>query len=280
MQDAAIAVVHALFLWWFGTGIVLYLDGLPRRTYRWTLAGATLLLVAAFAAIAATRGQATVAAAHLAFASALAVWAWNEVMFLTGTLTGPRRTRRPPGDRGWSRFRNAAGTILWHELALVACGAALFLLLWGADNKVALWTFLTLWVMRLSTKLNVFLGVRNLGEAFLPDHLSDLASYVRRAPMNPLFPWSVAASAALLAVLATTAAAPGTAPFEATGATLVATLVALAILEHGFLVLPLDAAALWRWGFRSRVRPEAGTAAPARDGRAQGRQSRQSRGCA
>jgi hypothetical protein len=36
------------------------------------------------------------------------------------------------------------------------------------------------------------------------------------------------------------------------GFTILGTLMALAVLEHWFLVLPVPVAALWRWGFRSR----------------------------
>lgn len=258
VSDAAMAIGHALFLWWFGTGVVLYLDGLPRRTFRWTVAGATVLLAAALLALAATGDEATPLGAHVAFAAAVVVWAWNEILFLTGLVTGPRRGRRPTGDSGWSRFRHAAETVLYHELLLVASAGVLALLLLGSANQVGLWTFLTLWAMRLSTKLNIFLGVRNLGESFLPDHLAYLASYFRRAPMNRLFPWSMIASIALLAVLVVAATSADSPPFQVVAACLVGTLLALAILEHGFLVLPLDAAGLWRWGFRSRLAAPAG----------------------
>lgn len=255
MSDAALAIAHVLFLWWFGTGAVLFLDGLPRRTFRWTLAGASGLMVGALAVLAATAGSTTVGDAHLAFAAALAVWAWNEILFLTGTVTGPRRGRCPDGARGWAHFRYAAESILWHEGLIALSAAAIALATAGGANQVGLFTFLVLWTMRLSTKLNIFLGVRNLGEEFLPDHLRYLASYFRRAPMNPLFPVSLVASLALFGALVAGAADPGTGAFEATGLTILATLTGLAILEHGFLVLPFDAAALWRWGLRSRPTP-------------------------
>jgi putative photosynthetic complex assembly protein 2 len=252
VSDTALAIVHVLFLWWFGTGAVLFLDGLPRRTYPWTVAGASLLAVAGMAGIVATRNGDGVLAAHVGFASAIAIWAWNELLFLTGLVTGPRRTRCPDGARGWVHFRAAAQTILWHELLLAASFLAVALAAWGGSNQVALWTFLTLWVMRLSTKLNIFLGVRNLGESFLPDHIAYLASYFRRARMNALFPVSVLASGAVLAWMTVVAADPSTSRADQTGLVIVATLLALAILEHFMLVMPLDPTTLWRWGFRSR----------------------------
>ena len=48
--------------------------------------------------------------------------------------------------------------------------------------------------MRESAKLNLFLGVRNLSEEFLPAHLAYLQSYFRRRSMNMLFPFSVTVS--------------------------------------------------------------------------------------
>ena len=40
---------------------------------------------------------------------------------------------------------------------------------------------------------------------------------------------------------------------HAVGYALVATMLALAILEHLLLVLPLDTTALWRWAIRNRT---------------------------
>jgi len=42
LESAAPALFSA-FVWWFSTGIVLYLDGLPQRTFRWSLLGSTVL---------------------------------------------------------------------------------------------------------------------------------------------------------------------------------------------------------------------------------------------
>ncbi|MEQ1611662.1 MAG: DUF3623 family protein, partial [Hyphomicrobiaceae bacterium] len=35
-------VLFCLFVWWAGTGIILYLDGLPRRTFRWSFVIASI----------------------------------------------------------------------------------------------------------------------------------------------------------------------------------------------------------------------------------------------
>ena len=60
--------------------------------------------------------------------------------------------------------------------------------------------------MHESARLNVFLGARNLNEHFLPPHLAYLGSFLRKRPMNLLFPFSVTISTAICGVLATEAA--------------------------------------------------------------------------
>jgi putative photosynthetic complex assembly protein 2 len=106
--------------------------------------------------------------------------------------------------------------------------------------------------MRQSAKINVYLGVRNTSEAFLPAHLRYLESYFTRRPMYLLFPVPIVAWPAACVLLALAALAPEATRHEAVGFTLIATLVALGVLEHIFMVLPVPADALWRWGLASR----------------------------
>jgi putative photosynthetic complex assembly protein 2 len=186
------------------------------------------------------------------FASALAVWGWHELTFLLGMVTGPRKTDCPPEARGWTRFACATLVVIHHEVALAATVLALAALTWGAPNQVGTQTFLVLWVMRLSAKLNVFLGVRNLTEQFVPEHLRYLRTYFRRARMNPLMPLSILAASFVVYRLAAAACSPDALAFEAVGHALVATILALAVLEHAFLALPLPDAVLWRWAIQTK----------------------------
>ena len=260
LLSIALPVLFAVFIWWFATGIVLLLDGLPRTTFRWSHLLSTLLALGAVAGLAHTAPQTTPAGAFCAFTSALLVWGWHELSFLTGWVTGPRQRPADPGLRGWPRFVQAVAAILWHELAILASGLLILAITWQAANPVGMATFGVLWVMRISAKLNVFLGVRNLSIELLPPHLAYLGSYFRRRPMNRLFPLAVtlATAVAALVIAEAVAAPPGSARFA--GALLVATLLVLAIVEHWLLVLPLDATALWRWALRAaaRVRHGAG----------------------
>jgi putative photosynthetic complex assembly protein 2 len=253
MSVYLLPIAYTLFVWWFSTGVILYLNGLPRWTHPWTMLAATALLGIALVGLAATRDNLRVSGAYLAFTFSLLVWAWQEVAFLLGYVTGPRRTPCPLGSTGWRRAGFAFQTLLHHELALIVLGLAVVATTWGGSNPTGLTTFMIFWAMRQSAKLNVFLGVRNLGENFLPPHLRYLQTYFKRAPMNALFPVSVAVSSWLATLLWQAAAARGINAFEATALTFSGTLLSLAILEHWFMVLPLPSQALWNWGLRSRV---------------------------
>jgi putative photosynthetic complex assembly protein 2 len=124
---------------------------------------------------------------------------------------------------------------------------------WDGSNATGLWTFMILWVMRQSAKLNIFLGVRNLNESFLPKHLAYLHSYFRCQPMNPLFPASVLLSTIGACLLWQAALAPGASAFQLASFSLCASMLTLAVVEHWFMVLPLPSQALWNWGLRSRA---------------------------
>ena len=252
MNEVWLSGLYAVFLWWFGTGAVLFADRLPRSAHKGAMALATALALGALFAIAETAGERTVTAALAAFTATVVIWGWHELSFLTGWLTGPRKTPCPPDATGWRRFTYAAGTLIHHEIAIALTGVAFWLWLADAANPVALWTFGILWAMRLSAKLNLYLGAPNVAEEFLPDDLGYLKSYFSRRPMNGLFPLSVTAGTVGTAALALGAAE--STGFQAAALMLAATLTGLGTLEHWFLVLPYREAALWRWWMNNRAR--------------------------
>jgi putative photosynthetic complex assembly protein 2 len=246
--------LFCVFAWWFSTGVILFLDGLSPRTFRWTFAGATVVCVAALGGLATSAAQTTVASAYCSFTCALLVWAWQEIAFLLGYVTGPRRIACDSSVRGWRRAALAFQTVQHHELALLVLAIAVLAVTWGQPNQVGWWTFAVLWAMRQSAKLNVFLGVRNLGENFLPAHLQYLQTYFLRKRMNPLLPVSLAGATLAVIPIWKNANAAGSA-FEVAAFALVGSLLSLAILEHLLLVLPLPSEALWKWGMRSHREP-------------------------
>lgn len=257
MTEHVAPLLYTLFAWWASTVLILYADGLPRWTYRWSLGGTTVLMGIAWWGLAVTASDVRLTGAYLAFTCALVIWAWLEMSFLMGVVTGPRRTPCPPGSRGWQRAGHAVMAVLYHELALLAAGAAVLWVSWDAPNPVGAWTFLTLWALRLAAKLNVFLGARNLNEHFLPEATRYLASYFRQRPMNALYPVLLLTSSLTTVWAGAQALSPDTTGFHAAAWTFVATLLALGWLELVLLMLPLPTGALWRWGLRSRETPAA-----------------------
>ena len=253
MNSVSLAILYTVFVWWFSTGVILYLNGLPRKSFKWTMSGATMILLAALYALQLTSHVSEVWAAYCAFTCAVLVWAWQEIGFLLGFVTGTRKTDCPDGALGWRKFGLAAETILYHELALIVLGAMVWLMTKDGVNAIGFWTYLVLWAMRQSAKLNVYFGVRNLNEEFLPHHLKYLQTYFRRRPMNAFLPVSVVVSLIVVVPIWQSAVVAPTGGVESVGMALVATLLSLAILEHLFLVIPLPFEALWRWGLRSRA---------------------------
>lgn len=249
MLSLAGAVCYALFLWWFSTGVILYLDRLPRATYRWSLLGSSLVCFASMAAAVMVAQRADVLGAYIGFTSGVLMWGWLEMTYFMDAITGPRKAPCPPESPRSRRFWLALQTSLYHELAILAFGILLFVLSWNQANQTAAWTFAVLWWMRWSAKLNLFLGVPNLNEDWLPDHLRFLTSYLTKRPMNLLFPVSVTVATVVMSLLVEHALDFPPASFSSQAAVLAATLLALAILEHWFLVLPVPDAVLWDWVF-------------------------------
>lgn len=251
-MDYALPVVTVVLAWWASTIIVMYRAGLPEGSYLKTLAGATFALAAGLLALFASVYAGGLAGVYLGFFAGLLVWVWHEVAYLFGFVTGPRPEPCPPDVRGWKRFVRGVQTCIYHELAIIATAAVLAIVTWNADNKMALWTFCVLWFMRWSVKLNIFLGIRNLHFEYLPAHLGYLKTFVRKRSMNELFPLSMLVSVSVFLLLVAAAIGAPAASAAAVGATLLATLLGLAILEHGLLVVNFDDSFLWRLGLRSR----------------------------
>lgn len=250
MSTPVWAALFVLLSWWASTGVILMMDGLPRSTFRFSVTIASVLGLLALYGLFWSSRLPSGPAAYLAFGCALMVWGWHELTFLLGLLTGPRKEPCPPNARGWQRFGYGTAALIHHEVALAVTLLLIIALTYGEPNQVGTGTFLVLWAMRLSAKLNVFLGVRNLTTEFIPEHLRYLLSYFRKARLNPLMPVSLlVASAVVVRLVGDVVAADATA-FMRVGRTLVATILALAVLEHLFLALPLPDAMLWRWALR------------------------------
>jgi len=243
-----IAGAVALIAWWASTGAILVAVRRADRSGRhvaWTLGTLPMLALGVWG-IVATRDADGVGAVYAAAAAALAVWGWIELAFLTGVITGPNRGHARAGVPEWERFIRAWGTVAYHEMTLTAALIALAILTYGAGNPFGFWAFGVLYAARISAKLNLYLGVRKVNTAFIPDHLRHLPSHFREARINWLFPTSVTLlTFATGALLERVGAA--TVPAQQVGFALLAALTALALLEHWFMVVRLPDEKLWQW---------------------------------
>jgi len=252
VTEFALPLLFATVLWFVATGFVLWLDKLPSHTWPVSITLASVASGFAMGGIIATAEETSAWAAYVAFACALVLWGWHELSFLMGFVTGPNRNPCPPDARGWRRFRLAASTLIYHEVAMFVCVLVMAAATWGKPNQTATLTFLLLFVMRLSAKFNIFAGVPHLSTEMMPDHMRYLASYFRIAPPRWFFILSVSGIAVLAAWLADLALSSRGG--IATGYALAFALVALALLEHGFLVVPWQDTAIFRWAMPEQAR--------------------------
>ncbi len=256
MAQYGLPALHGLLIWWFSTGLILFLDGLPKQTFRWSMTAATALLGASLCGLVLSAADTSVTGAYTAFTCAVLIWAWLEMSFYMGYVTGPRTHHCHAGCSGWRHFGHAIQASLYHEIAVLVLAGLVVGLTWNSPNHFGVWTFVVLWWMHQSARLNVFLGVSNLNAEFLPEHLAHIRSFFRSAPMNLLFPFSVTLSTVAAVLLGQQALFSAADPYRAVGYTLVTTMMVLAIMEHWFLVLPLSVTriwnSLWQWSLGSR----------------------------
>ena len=245
-----VAVLIAMFIWWFSTGTILMVvkhadrkGPAARRFVTW--AALPLLALGAYGLWWSLPYE-TLFGVYVAFLSALAIWGWIELAFLTGQITGPNSYPLPNYTPPLERFIRAWGTVAYHELLLVFALLLIGIVAFDAPNAFGFWTFAILFFARISAKLNLFLGVPRIHSEFLPNALSHLPSHFRTAQMNALFPISVSALTFAVACWLErlyVSQSPG----EIAGFALLTALTALALLEHWVMVLPIPDERLWRW---------------------------------
>ena len=242
MTPAAIAFV--VVLWSVSTAVIFYLDSLAPRTFKFSIVAATGVLLACAIAIVQLQGDDSILAVALSFGAGLLVWGWTEMALYMGYITGPRKHRCADGCSGVHHFGHAISANLWHELVVIAFAILIYL----SANETAFWCYTMLWLMHLSARLNVFLGVRNVSAEFVPEHMDVLKSFLRQRKMNLLFPFS---TAALLALSTYLILLPQT-----FSVTMAATLAVIGLLEHVLLMLPLPVERMWRWSLSRKSLPE------------------------
>ena len=231
-------MLAVLVLWSLLTVGLLWLNRRGPRPGRIALVILTSVLVFAHHELWTVRDDLSLWGCYRAFAAGMLIWAWHELAFYSGVLTGPWRAPCPPDVRGWRRFHFALSTHVYHELAVGVEVVALWWIHRDASNVFDPLTFVLLWALLHSAKLNVFLGVRSLTVDWLPAHMRYLGSFWRRRHSNPLFLSSVLAIS-LLAVWLWVCASTLNPYDSAIGFSLLAVMATLGALEHWMLMLPL-----------------------------------------
>jgi putative photosynthetic complex assembly protein 2 len=278
IEAFALPAVITVVVWWLSTGIVLWA---ARRGSVWDtghskarqsdVIGTLAVLGVGFGLAWWSDRSNTIVGAIGGFAAAILIWGWVEYAFLTGKVTGTHTQTCPPEARGWRRFKLAAGTVIHHELALVAALGALaavsFVVGQAATHATAFWTFAMLLVMRLSTKLNLYVGVANFTDGFLPTRMAYLQSYFGRARWTPLMAISIVSVAGLVVWWGEAALSGPSGTASQFSAALLTVLALLGLIEHGFLTVPMGEAALWRWasGDPNAISPARGADSPSID---------------
>jgi putative photosynthetic complex assembly protein 2 len=248
MTSPWVASFLAIFAWWFSTGVILMV---VRRADRAGNHGMMVFMALPMVALGAWAVHASLTdlsatGAYLGFAGALAIWGWIELAFLAGVITGPQREECPPYVTGRDRFYRAFQTVAYHELALTLGLWGLVIASDGAENRIALATYLLLFLARILAKLNLFFGVPRINLEFVPDRLEHLKSYFRRGSVTLAFPIAITVLTALLAICAERLWGAQS-DVALVGFALLTALAALALLEHWLMVVPLPDAKLWRW---------------------------------
>ena len=243
-----VSLLIAVFLWWLMTGLALMSVHQSRRTQRIIFMLTTLSMGGALFLVEPNAALATTSATIAGFAMGLGIWGWLELSYLMGYITGPVKESATV-SQSYSqvrRFQQALGTTIYHELLVVAVVGGVCVLGAGLPNPTIQNTLAVLWLMRWSTKLNLFFGVRHFNSEWLPAHMRYITSFLGPDKNN----WFTLLSTLLAAYCTYLLFFYGhgaTEPAIGLSFFLIAWLAALAVLEHCFLMIPMGETALWRW---------------------------------
>ena len=239
-------------IWFVATGLIAWADNRERATFSTSLLIGSVAGIAGLLVILISSLSAQVWAVYLSFIGALMVWGWHELSFLTGASAGPRRGPADTSLTGVARFRQAAATVMHHEVALAVTALLLISLSWNAPNQIGATVFVLMFAMRLISKINLFVGVPNSSSEMLPDQLAYLKTYFGPSRMTLLLAASLAGIAAATAWFAQLALVAPVGSAAMVGASLLTTLALLGVLEHLFLALPFRDGMLWGWAYPQR----------------------------
>jgi len=245
------AVVIVILVWWVGTGIVLRLQQLLNPAKRSTTVGISIVASMSFGALLFSGTLLSVAGIFTAFISAVALWGCIELSYYLGKIAGTHQVPCPPNTPFWNRFKLALGTSIWHELLVLGLGLVLVLLLHSALNTVGLYTYMVLWLMRWSAKLNLFFGVPNFNTSWIPERLAYISSYIKTGTITPFFFISMLFASTVVCQLLL--GSSDVSVEHSLTFLIPAVLLILAIVEHLFMLVPFQELKMWNRVFNSKT---------------------------
>lgn len=246
-------------IWFVATGLIAWADNREHATFSTSMMIGSVAGIAGLVVILVASLSAEVWAVYISFIGALMVWGWHELSFLTGASAGPRHGPSDPSLTGIARFRQAAATVMHHEVALALTAMLLISLSWNAPNQIGATVFVLMFAMRLISKINLFIGVPNSTSDMLPEHLAYLKSYFGRNRMTVLLAVSIVVIGAATCGFASLALGAPAGSAAMVGASLLTTLSLLGVLEHLFLALPFRDGMLWGWAIPTRAGSQGNT---------------------
>ena len=245
--------IVTVMIWFVATGLVAWADNRDVTTFPKSVMIGGIGGIAGLFVILMSAQSVSVLAVYAAFVGALMVWGWHEIGFLTGAAAGPRRIPASKGLTGARRFAEATATVIHHEVMLALTALLLISLSWNAANQIGATVFVLLFGLRLSAKINMFVGVPNSSVEMLPPHLEYLKTYFGPNRMTWLLGVSVVGIMGMAGWFGSLALAAQLGSAQMVGASLLTTLCLLGALEHVFLALPFRDGMLWGWAFGKRI---------------------------
>ena len=241
-----LAMFIAVLLWWILTGLALMSVHQRVTIKKLVFIGISGCATGAFVSLSSNASDHTIFGVITSFVMALIIWGWLELTYLMGYLTGPTKVPVVGKPRLVTRFRLALGTSLYHEILVLLVLLLSFHLVAGEPNPTVFYTLVILWIMRTSTKLNLFFGVRHFNDHWLPESVQHVKTYISTGKNSPFMSFSTLLAATITSFLFFSGQTASSQP-EELSMYLLAWLAALAVLEHCFLMYPMGESALWRW---------------------------------
>ena len=114
-----LALFVTLSLWWLFTGLAL-ISVHQRPPIKNLLFGlSTVVAIGCIASVPYISAERSLVATLSGFLFALLIWAWLELMFLMGIVTGPNKSLAPRGLSLGQKFKRALATMIYHEVVVI-----------------------------------------------------------------------------------------------------------------------------------------------------------------